>query len=140
MKVSAPTVIELRPEMFGMAEAVLAISGRLTASTFRYRSGAMALRDVNGLGQLCLLPFQGQQIWDAELLGRRLTMRSIFSEPQPTQDYLANYGAFFIHCGATAMGNPGPADQHPLHGELPNARYETAQLVVGADGDRKSVV
>jgi hypothetical protein len=134
--VSDATIIELRPGMFAEAEAVLATSGGLTASTFRYRSGVPALRLRHALGQICLLPYHGQQIWDAEFLGRRLTMRSIFPEPRPTRDYLANYGAFFIHCGATAMGNPGPADRHPLHGELPNACYERAQLVVGAEGGK----
>ena len=58
-------------------------------------------------------------------------MRSMFEGPVATLDYLANYGAFFIHCGATAMGNPGPGDTHPLHGDLPNAPYDDVQLIVG---------
>jgi hypothetical protein len=29
------------------------------------------------------------------------------------------------------MGNPGPADTHPLHGELPNLAYQSAQLIFG---------
>lgn len=128
-----PVTIELRRAMFGAAETVLATSGELTASTFCYGSGVLALRLRNRVGQMILLPFQGQQIWDAEFLGRRLTMSSMFDEPQPTRDYLQNYGAFFLHCGATAMGNPGPADRHPLHGELPNAPYERARLVVGEE-------
>jgi hypothetical protein len=33
------------------------------------------------------------------------------------------------------MGNPGPMDTHPLHGELPNARYQQAALVAGTDAD-----
>src|SRR5690606_9549315 len=41
--------------------------------------------------------------------------------------------AFFIHCGITAMGNPGAGDTHPLHGEIPNARYDAAELVVGEE-------
>jgi hypothetical protein len=62
-----------------------------------------------------------------------LTMRSMFDEPVATRDYLSNYGAFFSHCGATAMGNPGPNDPHPLHGDLPNASYTDVQLIVGGN-------
>jgi hypothetical protein len=126
-------VIELRPEQFDVAERVLARFAGLTASTFRYRSGVAGLRIANAVGHIVLLPFQGQQIWDAVFRGRRLTMGSMFEEPVDTLDYLANYGGFFIHCGATAMGNPGPGDRHPLHGELPNAPYRQAELLIGSD-------
>ena len=33
------------------------------------------------------------------------------------------------------MGNPGATDTHPLHGELPNAPFRDAQLIVGRDAD-----
>ena len=33
------------------------------------------------------------------------------------------------------MGNPSPADTHPLHGEIPNARFQTAELLVGRDAE-----
>ena len=128
-------VIDLTPEQFVAAERVLVRWAGLTASTFRYRSGVAALRVANAVGHIILLPFQGQQIWDAVFHGRRLTMGSMFEEPVETDDYLANYGAFLLHCGATAMGNPGPDDRHPLHGELPNARYQRAELLIGSDGD-----
>lgn len=130
---SEPVVIDLRPEHFTAAERVLARCDDLIASTFTYESGVAGLRIANEIGHICLLPFQGQQIWDAVLHGRTLTMRSMFAEPVATQDYLSNYGAFFLHCGATAMGNPGADDTHPLHGELPNAVYRSAQLLVGRD-------
>lgn len=126
-------IIELRQSHFGEREALLATYDGLTASTFRFASGVAGLHIRSRVGEICLLPFQGQQIWDATFLGRSLTMRSMFDEPVETQDYLRTYGAFFIHCGATAMGGPGPTDRHPLHGELPNARYQQAQLVVGRD-------
>lgn len=126
-------VINLHDSMFGESERCLAVRGALRAFTFRYPSGVAALRIENGAGSAILLPFQGQQIWDAEFLGRRLTMRSMFDEPLPTQDYLATYGAFFIHCGGTSMGNPGPGDTHPLHGELPNLPYQSAMLRFGED-------
>ncbi len=125
--------INLAGVEFTRAETVLATHGELTASAFRYASGVAALRIRNAVGEIIVLPFQGQQIWDATFHGRRLTMRSMFDEPVDTMDYLANYGAFLLHCGATAMGNPGPGDSHPLHGELPNARYRHAELVAGSD-------
>jgi hypothetical protein len=127
--------ISLQPRMFGEAEATLASYSGLTASIFRYHSGVLGLRLANADGHLSLLPFQGQQIWDAEFGGRALAMKSVFSEPRPTQDFLSTYGALLIHCGMTAMGNPGPADVHPLHGELPNAHYDEATLLVGDDED-----
>ncbi|MHA6644901.1 DUF4432 family protein [Mesorhizobium sp. A623] len=127
--------IDLVPEQFAPSERVVARYAGLVATAFRYRSGVAGLRIANDKGEITLLPFQGQQIWDAAFLGRTLTMRSMFDEPVATRDYLANYGAFFIHCGATAMGNPGPGDSHPLHGELPNAPYDDVQLVVGDNAE-----
>lgn len=44
-------------------------------------------------------------------------------------------GAFALHCGALAMGCPGPEDDHQLHGELPNAPYQQAWLQTGSDED-----
>ncbi len=132
---SDSVVITLHPDQFTEAERVLARFEGLTASTFLYGSGVAGLRIANESGHLCLLPFQGQQIWDAVFHGRTLTMRSMFTEPVPTRDYLSNYGGFFLHCGPTAMGNPGPADAHPLHGELPNAPYRDVELLIGRDDD-----
>lgn len=128
----------MTPDLFGPQEAVIATAGELTASAFTYPSGVAAIRIRNSLGEVVVLPFQGQQIWDATFLGRRLTMGSMFDEPVATDEYLANYGAFFIHCGVTAMGNPGPDDRHPLHGELPNARYQTATLACGTESGNRA--
>lgn len=125
--------VTLLPEHFTRAETVLASYAGLTASTFRYSTGVAGLRIDNGVGSMELLPFQGQQIWDASFNGRRLTMRSMFDEPEPTQSYLGTYGGLFLHCGATAMGNPTPDDTHPVHGELPNAPYHNAELLIGED-------
>ena len=130
------TIVALRPEHFGEAEKVLVTHGGMTASTFRYSTGVEGLRIRNGAGHIDLLPFQGQQIWDAVFHGRSLTMGSMFSEPKAGVPYLGTYGAFFIHCGITAMGNPGEGDKHPLHGEIPNARYDVAELVVGEEGGK----
>ncbi len=130
---SEVATVHLRPEQFTPGPTVLATHGGMTATCFRYASGVAGLVIANEAGVIELLPFQGQQIWDAVFFGRRLTMGSMFDEPVATQDYLATYGAFFIHCGVTAMGNPGPQDTHPLHGELPNAGYQEARLIIGED-------
>ena len=126
-------LIDLGAAAFTANETVLASQGGMTASVFRYPTGVAALRIRNSRGSIILLPWQGQQIWDAEFLGRRLTMTSMFEEPIDTRSYLASCGAFFIHCGMLAMGNPGATDTHPLHGEIPNALYQKAQLMMGRD-------
>ena len=133
------TTVRLMPQYFGERERVLAQRGPLSASTFRYDSGVCGLRLENELGQLVMLPYQGQQIWSAGFGERELTMKSMFSEPQPTREYLDTYGGFLLHCGATAMGVPTDEDSHPLHGELPNAPYQEAHLVFGED-DRGAYV
>jgi hypothetical protein len=127
------TIINISPQFFTEPEKILVEHGTLAASTFRFDSGVCGLRLKNELGQLVLLPFQGQQIWSAEFGGRNLTMKSMFTEPRPTREYLETYGGFLLHCGATAMGVPSKEDTHPLHGELPNAPYPKAYLLVGQD-------
>ncbi|TRZ48595.1 DUF4432 family protein [bacterium] len=127
------TTINLIPDQFTHLETTLAEHGELSASIFRYQSGVCAVRLKNAYGELVMLPFQGQQIWDATMLGRRLTMRSMFDQPYPTRDFLSTFGGFLVHCGATAIGSPGPEDTHPLHGELPNAPFQSAALVFGTD-------
>jgi hypothetical protein len=127
------TIINITPQFFAEREKTLVEHGTLTASTFRFDSGVCGLRLNNELGQLVMLPFQGQQIWSVEFGGRNLTMKSMFTEPRPTREYLETYGGFLLHCGATAMGVPSKEDTHPLHGELPNAPYQKAYLVVGQD-------
>jgi hypothetical protein len=127
------TSVYLTPQFFDEKERTLIAHGTLTASTFCYGSGVCALRLKNEYGELILLPFQGQQIWSAAFGGRDLTMKSMFTEPQATREYLETYGGFLLHCGATAMGVPTAEDTHPLHGELPNAPYQRAFLVFGED-------
>ena len=127
------TTIHLTPALFTAKERLLVEAGELTASTFLYESGVAALRLTNSQGELVMFPFQGQQIWTATFGGRNITMKSMFDQPQATQNYLGTYGGFLLHCGATAMGVPMGADTHPLHGELPNAPYQKAWVVVGED-------
>ena len=48
--------------------------GELTARLFTYPTGVHGIELCNDLGSAIVLPFQGQQIWDCGMLGRRLTM------------------------------------------------------------------
>ena len=125
--------IHLQKHFFTDLERVLLQTPDFKVSTFLYPSGVHGIKLENSLGCLTMLPFQGQQIWDAVLYGRSLTMKSMFDHPQPTRAYLENYGGLLLHCGVTAMGVPTPADNHPLHGELPNAPYQTARVELGTD-------
>ncbi|MGI8782088.1 MAG: DUF4432 family protein [Acidobacteriota bacterium] len=137
---SSETTIHLSPDLFTEKEKPFVEAGPLSASVFRFATGVCGLRLKNELGQLVLLPYQGQQIWSAEFGGRTLTMKSMFPEPRPNHPYLETYGGFFLHCGFTAMGVPGKNDSHPLHGELPNAAYTQAHLVLGQDDDKGAYV
>ena len=125
--------IDLAAVQFDGKERPLTGVGGIAVSVFRYDSGIAAVRIRNAVGEIIVLPYHGQQIWDATFHGRRLTMRSVFDAPLATTDYVRNYGAFLVHCGATAMGNPAPNDTHPLHGDLPNATFQSAGLVLGTD-------
>jgi len=123
----------LAADSFPTDERSLATFGSVRVSGFRFSTGVEALRITNGVGEVVLLPFQGQQIWDASFYGRRLTMKSMFREPVPNVPFLRTYGGFLLHCGFTAMGGPTGNDTHDLHGELPNARYQEARLIAGED-------
>lgn len=127
------STILLRPELFGEKERSFLKHGSLEVRTFRFDSGVCALRLVSEAANVVLLPYQGQQIWSAEFAGRNVTMRSMFEEPVPTRSYLETYGGFLLHCGMTAMGVPAAGDDHPLHGELPNAPFQSAHVVAGHD-------
>jgi hypothetical protein len=126
-------LVYLRKGFFTEKEQVILEYGDIFVSLFRYDSGVEALHVRNKRGEIILLPYQGQQIWNCVFDKRDITMKSMFHEPVDTQEYLATYGGFLLHCGATAMGVPSREDTHPLHGELPNARYQEAYIVCGED-------
>jgi hypothetical protein len=130
---SDPVEIDLLAVRFAAQPAALLRTAGMAVTAFRYSTGIEAVRIATPRGEVTILPFKGQQVWRAAFNGRPLTMRSMFEEPQPTADYLSTYGAFLIHCGMSAMGGPGPGDTHPLHGEMPNARFQSARLVAGSD-------
>ncbi len=118
---------------FGEKERPLVELGKLKATCFLFSTGVQALRIENPQGHIVVLPYQGQQIWDAVFHGRRLTMANFFSAPVTSGNLLDSYGAFLYHCGALRTGTPGPEDTHPLHGELPAAAYNEAWLLEGQD-------
>lgn len=124
------TKLHLYPEQFDSLERELCTHGGVSVSGFRYRTGVAALRVKSDRIEMIVLPFQGQQIWRCTVDGRQLAMESMFDGPNQTENYLATYGGFLLHCGLTGMGVPGPDDDHPLHGELPNARYQDAWLEI----------
>jgi hypothetical protein len=105
----------------------------MSAMLFTYPSGVRAVRLDTDRGYVVVLPYMGQQIWDAGMDGRRLTMGSMFSYPKHTDFFLHTYGCFMMHCGALRMGAPGPDDSHQLHGELPCALYRDVDILFGTD-------
>jgi len=123
--------IPLRPGDFpDLGCRPVAHAGALVAEAFRYPTGVEALRLRAGRAEAVVLPFMGQQIWRAAFDGREVTMGSAFEAPVPGVPYLQTYGAFFIHCGLLRIGPPSAEDPHPLHGELPLARFETAEITI----------
>ncbi len=123
----------LTPAMFAPNRTVLLSNDDFTVTAFIYPGGEQGLCIDNGRLALDCLPFRGQQIWDARADGESLRMGSMFEYPRPGSTFLMSDGAFLIHCGFTAMGNPGPEDNHPLHGELPDLAYDEASLLCGED-------
>jgi hypothetical protein len=125
--------ITLRERFFSEKECMFADLGELKASVFIYESGVHAVKLENQKGHIVVLPFKGQQVWDAVFEGRRLTMKTPYTQPANTDFFLDSYGCFLMHCGALRMGCPGPEDDHPLHGELPMAGYQTVEIITGED-------
>ncbi|MDP9899291.1 DUF4432 family protein [Variovorax ginsengisoli] len=133
------TRVPLHAALFGERERLVVKAPGFVCTAFCFDSGVPALRIGNTRGEVVMLPFRGQQIWSAKFDGRDLTMRSMFDQPARSADYLRTYGAFFLHCGLSGVAAPGPGDTHPLHGELPNARFDEAWIDVDEAGGRLSV-
>jgi len=125
--------ISLREDYFNSSKQELFNYSKIQVFCSQFTSGVSYLEIRNANGKIIMLPFQGQQVWDAEFNGRRLTMRSPVKEPNLNRDFLMNLGAFFFHCGMSAMGSPGPEDNHPIHGELVTAPYRSAYIEAGED-------
>lgn len=119
--------------MFAEQEQLILESPSFSVTAFRYKSGVEALRIRAGRGELIWLPYLGQQVWDWSIDGKSLKFEGFVEEPSYGKNFLQNYGGFLIHCGMTAMGNPGPSDTHPHHGELPVARFDEAWIEIRLD-------
>ena len=133
------TRIKIDQSMFSETEKDFLIKNHFHISFFKYSTGVCAIRIKNDKLNVILLPFHGQQIWRLSSRNRALTMKSIFDEPQDTNQFGLNYGGFLIHCGLTANGNPSENDDHPLHGELPNCKYKEAYISIGVDKGREYI-
>lgn len=132
--------INLYKELFSEKERVIFSSENLVATAFRYSTGVDAVTLKNDKGYITVLPFMGQMIWRAGFLGRELTMKSIYDEPEICyENYGESYGCFLMHCGLTAMGNPTAEDTHTPHGELPIAKYKEAYIKLGEDEKGKYI-
>lgn len=136
MSVSIP----LTPEAFGPAERVVAQGGAFTVTAWRTGLGIEMLRIANGRGHVDVLPFMGQMVWDAVFDGVRLTMDSAFPEPRPATSIVETYGCLAYHSGLLRNGCPGPEDDHPLHGEMPCKRMDSARLEFDTDAGGAPVV
>lgn len=123
--------ITLQKEFFKEKEYMLVSNGSMRVTAFRYSTGVEALKVENSRGYFIILPFQGQQVWRIHFDGRDLVMKTKFDEPVPTTEYLKTYGGFLLHCGVCAFGVPQADDNHPLHGETPNAVYRKAYIECG---------
>ncbi|MGA2547475.1 MAG: DUF4432 family protein [Rectinemataceae bacterium] len=125
--------------MFTEKEHELLKSSSYSVDIFRYRSGVEAIRIRAGRGEIIWLPYLGQQIWDWGVDGKSQKFEGFVQEPSYGRSFLQNYGAFLIHCGMTAMGNPAANDTHPQHGELPLARFDEAWIEIIQE-DRQEVL
>jgi len=131
--------IPLRKNYFTEKECTFVDFDSFKAALFIYQSGVHGVKLENESGYIIVLPFKEQQIWDAFFHGRRLTMKSTFPQPRDVNFFLDTYGCFLMHCGARRMGCPGPEDDHPLHGELPYADYDAAEILVDEDEKGKYI-
>lgn len=135
----ATAAVDLRGVAFSEAERKIFRAGRLSATAFRFASGVDAVRLSNGADEVVVLPFQGQHVWSARLGGRDVGMKSMFDMPRPTQKFFETYGGFFQHAGITAIGAPGPMERREQHGELPNAPYREAAILLSEDADGRYI-
>lgn len=134
------TRVNLMPGFFTDRPFELLRDGALSATAFRYETGICGLRIMNQHCSMVVLPYMGQQIWEAEFEGKRLVQKSIFDQPQNTTKFGDNYGALLIHCGLTNINCAEEGEDYPLHGELPFANYQEAYTGIGEDEKGKYLV
>ncbi len=123
--------LHLLSSQFSSDETILLETKDYTIHTFRYSTGVEAVKIKIEQGEFIWLPFFGQSLWSWKLEGVEQKFEGFVQEPDyEAKNFLHNYGAFMIHCGITAMGNPSKEDTHLHHGELPLARYKEAWIEI----------
>ncbi|PIE72705.1 MAG: DUF4432 domain-containing protein [Deltaproteobacteria bacterium] len=122
-----------RKRLFSDTPYNLLESAGFSVTCWRYDSGVEAITLANGRGHLVVLPYMGQMIWDAEFDGYDLTMKNMFRQPLPASTIVETYGCFLFHSGLLRNGCPTAEDDHPLHGEMPCAPMDRADLILGED-------
>ncbi len=122
--------IELDHEMFHRHRSVLLTATDMSITTIRLPNRIAVLRIETPRMVLEILPFRGQQVWQAWVDGAPIGMRGMVDTPRATESILETLGAFVYHCGLLGIAAPGPEDDHPLHGELPLAPMDAAWLEV----------
>lgn len=125
--------INIEKHLFDKGSYRIMESNSFSVDLFQYPSGVEAIKLTNSKGYIVVLPFKGQQIWDAQFNGHDLGMISNVKEPVQSNDYLENFGCFLLHCGASRVGAPTEKHPHPLHGDLPNAVYNSAYIECSRD-------
>lgn len=123
--------INLQQSFFAETKQELLCYGSFKIDAFKYASGVEALEVKNNKCSFIFTPFKGQQVWHYTVDGKELSMKTTIKEPTKSNVYLENYGGFIYHCGLISMGVPD--GNHPQHGEIPNAQYDSAYIACGCD-------
>ncbi|EEH63685.1 hypothetical protein HMPREF0044_0704 [Gleimia coleocanis DSM 15436] len=132
------TKLFLDRAQFSAEPKVIAENDEFTVSIRKYETGIESLTLTNSRGFVEILPYMGATIWAAEFDGRDLRMTNMFSQPQPAEQIVDNYGCFAFHSGLLAGGCPSPEDTHPLHGEFPCADMQKAWVEI-SEGEARVV-
>lgn len=130
--------INLQKAFFSETKKELLSFGAFKIDAFKYASGVEALKIANSKCSFVFTPFKGQQIWHFVVGGKELSMQTTVKEPTDKDVYLENYGGFLYHCGLISMGVPD--GNHPQHGEIPNAQYDSAYIACGEDEKGKYIL
>lgn len=125
--------IELKQAFFSEKPFVLFHNDEFEVTLFRYDSGIEAVTIKNSRGEVTLLPYMGQMIWDLAFDGISLRMKNMFRQPKAAQAVVDTYGCFAFHSGLLANGCPSPEDTHLLHGEMPCAKMDKAWILLDDD-------
>jgi Domain of unknown function (DUF4432) len=120
--------LHLHEAMFGDAPKAIADADGVAILGHRLANGIAVLTVKTDRMHLEILPFRGQQIWQAWIDGKPMGMRGMNDAPRAGATLLESFGAFVYHCGLLGIAAPGPEDDHPLHGELPLARMDSAHV------------